>query len=483
MTMESRSFVASAALAAGGAAGLWAAGASELWPAAVFAAALTALFGYALAVRGWWAAVAAFAGLAAALASADSRRTALEAAREANRTRPWAVELAVGPSARVSRRADGTAHVSLPGAVGRLGVVADFELPAGAAAPAPGERWACAGWLARAPGKGDGGRLRLWVRGEGAFARRLAAAPAWSPAALAARARADLSRRVGIGLAHDPESARLNRAILLGERALIGRDVRADFVAAGTVHVFAVSGLHVMVVARVLEAVLRALALPRRFAALGTVPLLWTYVLLIGLPPSALRAALMASLYYAAPLFWRRPNAAVAWSLAFLGVHLVSPESLVDTGSALSFAVMLALVVWTRWARAFGPSRVLETLGVAFAAWAGGTPIAAHVFGRVTPGGLVANLAVVKAAEFDVAAGVCGVLTSFVSERLAAHVNNLAALVTRVMVGVSRLVAGLPLANLEVEPWSYGACFAWYAGLAAAMALVRAAVLGRRRTV
>ena len=98
-------------------------------------------------------------------------------------------------------------------------------------------------------------------------------------------------------------------------------------------------------------------------------------------------------------------------------------------------------------------------------AWAAGAPIAANAFGRFTPGGIVANLALLPAAALSVATGVVGALAGFVSETAAAHFNNLAALVTRAMTGVSRAVAGLGWANFEVEEWGFGACAAWYASL------------------
>ena len=63
------------------------------------------------------------------------------------------------------------------------------------------------------------------------------------------------------------------------------------------------------------------------------------------------------------------------------------------------------------------------------------------------------------------ATGVVGALAGFVSETAAAHLNNLAALVTRAMTGVSRAVADLGWANFEVEEWGLGACAAWYASL------------------
>ena len=120
-------------------------------------------------------------------------------------------------------------------------------------------------------------------------------------------------------------------------------------------------------------------------------------------------------------------------------------------------------------------------LCVSFAAWAAGVPVAAAVFGRVTPGGLVANLILVVAAGYSVAAGAAGVLLSYLSETLAAHLNNLSALATDFMVLAATLVAKLPFANFEMEKWGVLECVEWYAALVLSFVLLR--MIGSRRNV
>lgn len=110
---------------------------------------------------------------------------------------------------------------------------------------------------------------------------------------------------------------------------------------------------------------------------------------------------------------------------------------------------------------------------VSFAAWAAGVPIAASMFGRITPGGIVANLVLLPTAALSVAAGVLGALAGFVSETAAAHFNNLTALLTRAMTGMARAVAGFDWANFEVEGWGLGASAAWYAALASALLFLK----------
>lgn len=296
--------------------------------------------------------------------------------------------------------------------------------------------------------------------------------------AVAKRVKDDLSRRVGIGLDNDRETVALSRAILLGERRGLAYRTKRIFVESGTMHIFAISGLHVMSIAKVLTGALGLLLVPLRFAGLMSIPFLWGYVMVIGCAPSAVRAAMMATIMGVAPVFWRRANGLRAWELTFLFVHICNPLLIANVGNALSFAVMLAIVVVGDFARAMPKWR--QTLLVTLAAWAAGVPISAHVFGRVTPGGIVANLVLIATAKATVLTGALGVGASYLSETVAVHVNNLTALGIKAMVLVAEVVSRLPGANFETTSWSVLTCVEWYAALALVAFLTSKAAERRR---
>ena len=140
---------------------------------------------------------------------------------------------------------------------------------------------------------------------------------------------------------------------------------------------------------------------------------------------------------------------------------------------------MLAIVIAGDYGKSM--ARWQQTLFVTVAAWATGVPIAAHIFGRVTPGGIVGNLILIATAKVTVVSGALGVLTSYASETLAAHVNNLSALGIKLMVLVAEGVSRLPGANFETGPWSLLTCIEWYAALALTAFLLK--MISGRRTI
>ncbi len=68
-------------------------------------------------------------------------------------------------------------------------------------------------------------------------------------------------------------------------------------------HVLAISGQHVAVLAAMIYVSLRLFAVPVLFRDPATLGFMWLYILVAGAPPSAIRAGVVATFVLAAPLF------------------------------------------------------------------------------------------------------------------------------------------------------------------------------------
>ena len=363
----------------------------------------------------------------------------------------------------------------------------------GVPAPKDGEWWRCSGWLALRKNSGSRySRRTLWVTKRDVFEKMEDSEP-WSSGSLYRRLSGALSRRVAKGLGWSDELASFGNAMLLGRRDGIPYGKLAVFAAAGTIHVFAISGLHVMLIAGMLSGLLKMFGLSARTGAAFAIPVLWAYVMLIGFPASAVRAAVMTSLYLAAHLFGRRPDSLAAWGMAVIVICGAAPKMILNVGCVLSFAVMLGIVLWLRWSSQFASpadyllrlasvesalgggwrklvalwlyrksSWILGALGISFAAWVAGAPIAARVFERLSLGSMAVNVAIVPLAGMAVGFAVFGVAASFVSLHLAVFFNNLAALSIHIMQWLSEMVVKLPGSCVDTLPWSWCDCAMWY---------------------
>lgn len=415
-------------------------------------------------------------GFALAQRELNARRDAMDAFACIAAAGGTPLEVEIPQSAYIAPGRHGGTYISFSAPYGPLTLAARYETEAGAPAPAPGETWR---FSVRPAGREDVDLTkRIPCRTDSA--RRVSGAAQAGAGGLARRLRADLSRRAGVGLEAMPAEAAMLRAMLLGERSAMDRASRRAFADAGTIHVFAISGLHVVVVAHVFFVLLLCCGFTMRGASVALAPAVWAYAWIAGASPSAMRAAAMATLCCIAPAAWRRPDAIVAWAATFVAFHLFRPAMLFNTGSLLSFSVMLAIAAWLRWAPSFH-SRFADAFAVTVVAWAAGAPIVAAVFGRFAAGGILANIIAMPAASAAIVSGFLGILASFVSDWAAAHFNAAAAAALSLVEGVSRTVAATPLAGGEIMPWSLAACIAWYLALFAVAAAVSAAVRRSRR--
>ena len=330
------------------------------------------------------------------------------------------------------------------------------------------------------PGRSILSRHSFFVSGKESFARRIALDNSFSLKRWLSRARNCLSEKLAIGLDPERREVALMRAMLLGERGRIDKSLRESFVASGTVHLFAISGLHVFIVTHVFALLLQLLCLPGRLRAVVLILAIWLYVFMTGCAPSSLRAGLMATLYCLAGVFGRKGNALTSWAEAFAIIHVVSPERLMNIGSILSFAVMLGLVLWRKVAENFR-SWFASNIAPGFVAWAFGAPIVAIFFAVITPGGILANLLAVPIAVVAVTFSAMGALTGLLSEALAALFNTIAFVATFLMVALAELVGALPWSNFQVQEWSFTDCCVWYGVLSLAfMAIYYASIREER---
>jgi ComEC/Rec2-related protein len=104
-----------------------------------------------------------------------------------------------------------------------------------------------------------------------------------------------------------PEVRSLVVGCLLGDRSGATPAMLRAFNGAGMGHLLAVSGLHLGLIAALLWVVFLPLRLLHAewLARCGLLLAMWTYVLLIGAPPSAVRAAVLLSLFQGAVLLHR----------------------------------------------------------------------------------------------------------------------------------------------------------------------------------
>jgi len=176
----------------------------------------------------------------------------------------------------------------------------------------------------------------------------------------------------------DRPQAGLASAVLLGERSGIARDTNEAFVQTGTVHLLAISGLHIGILAGSLMLILRTGWLPQRPVLIAVMALTVSYALLADARPSVVRATVLIvifclSIYLGRPAL--RFNTLAAAGLVLL---IFQPLELFSVGTQLSFLAVATLIAaapsFRRWQHQDALDRVIEetrTRPIRYLRWGG----------------------------------------------------------------------------------------------------------------
>ncbi len=215
--------------------------------------------------------------------------------------------------------------------------------------------------------------------------------PSW---AWFANTRSLLARSLAIVLP-EPQSS-LAQALLLGIRDNIPTTLLNDFATTGTSHIMAISGLNISIIAGVFLSV-GVWLFGRQRPLYLILPLcaVWGYTLLSGAFPSALRAAIMASLFLMAEGIGRqRGESHILIFTAALMVG-IQPALLENLSFQLSFLGMAGLIFITPWFHNLGirmlgtipkwgntgfPTTVIDTIAVSLGAVIATAPLIAYRF-------------------------------------------------------------------------------------------------------
>ena len=200
-------------------------------------------------------------------------------------------------------------------------------------------------------------------------------------------------------------------ALTFGEENNIPAEWKEKLNLSGTRHLAAVSGMNITIISFLLSGFLLSLGLWRQQeASLILLVFIWSYILMIGAPASALRAGLMVSLFFLVRGFGR--VASGERSLVFAAVILLWENPLIlkfDVGFQLSFLAMAGLIYWL----SFFKERLLKkwpeflkvNLATTLAAQVFTLPVLIYNFGYVSLISPLTNLLLVPLIPFLTMAG------------------------------------------------------------------------------
>lgn len=205
-----------------------------------------------------------------------------------------------------------------------------------------------------------------------------------------------------------PEGAILS-AITLGDKSRLSQSFKDKLARSGLSHITAISGMHIMVLFGIFIFILLWLGFWRWQATTLTVLILAFYILMIGAPPSAIRAGIMGGLLYFGWTLGRLNQSSRTIVFAATGMVFLNPLILTrDIGFQLSFLASLGIIylfpIFEKWLRA-EDSKAKQLIALTFAAQIFCFPILVFNFGQFSILAPISNLLAVPLLPFLLGGG------------------------------------------------------------------------------
>jgi competence protein ComEC len=271
------------------------------------------------------------------------------------------------------------------------------------------------------------------------------------------------------------------KALIVGERQQIPRDLRDAFNRSGVGHLLAISGLHIGIVASVafiffswvlsrFKLVLFNAWVKKGAAILSFFPVL-VYGLLSGMAPSTARAVIMVGVFLMTFLFEREHDLTNTLALAAMVILIVHPPSVFSISFQLSFTAVLSII--------YGLSKVYKTPAflsdgqkkslytgiinrlvsfflVSFFAIIGTLPLVILYFNQASLIGIFANFLIVPIIGFFVVpTGLFSVFLYPVSAEAASWFLYISGAVLSKAINLVNLFSDLPFAAVKTVTPSY----------------------------
>ena len=264
----------------------------------------------------------------------------------------------------------------------------------------------------------------------------------------------------------DPSETGLLLGLLAGDRGGIPDALRSDFQRSGLVHVLAISGFHVVLLAGMLMIFLKATGLPHRVVRILAIVLLFLYIPVTGGSPAVRRAVLMFAVPQVGALFQRTANTLNSLGVALLFIMIPEPSVIWNPGFQLSVAATMGILMggsWSPlkrlpdelrknkwWARL--QSFVVEPTYVTLCATLSTAPFLIHHFKTLSPFAWLGNIVVVPAISMGMQAGLFALLSPV--DFLREHFCYAARFFLRLASLLTRLLSDSSQASVTVGPFA-----------------------------
>lgn len=264
----------------------------------------------------------------------------------------------------------------------------------------------------------------------------------------------------------NPKAASIANALLLGDASDLSPETRESYALTGTMHILAVSGMHVGILFLLLQLLCKPIPI-RWLRLLSGLAGLWVYAFITGLSPSVFRAVLMFSMLGIGKEIGRQSSIYNALAFSALILVISDPSTLFHIGFQLSFLSVLGIVIFTPLIESFIPCknyflRKIRTLfAVSVAAQLSTGILSLYYFHQFPTWFFISNILVVPLAAPIMLSGIGIILCSQIAP-LAGLFAVICGFLIELSSGITQTISHWPFASIGPVYLSATSCILVY---------------------
>ncbi len=270
-------------------------------------------------------------------------------------------------------------------------------------------------------------------------------------------------RKFGLKIADEllpPQESSFAKGLTLGYRGEISKDVTQYFINTGTYHILAVSGLHVGIITAMFFALTSFLRVRLSFRVILTIIALIIYAFVVGLPPSVVRATLMASIILLGMAIERKVDVFNMLGVSAIVIFLFDSKQIFHPGFQLSFSAVASIVYfYPRIYKFFAKnlpflnlgylSKILSLAFVSLSAQILTLPFTIAYFNKISLISIIANIFIVPLVGVAVPLGFAMFLFYPISNFVAQTFANSLWFILSLTISLSKFFAQIPFAYID----------------------------------
>lgn len=134
------------------------------------------------------------------------------------------------------------------------------------------------------------------------------------------------------------------KAIVLGERGELSKELEENYRKVGATHVLSISGLHISIVIIGFIAILHYFSFNYRAKYIITLIVLTFYIGILGNNPAILRSYIMGAIYLLSKIFYEKSDIKKSFCISIIVIIFMNPNVIYDLSFIMSYSALFGII-------------------------------------------------------------------------------------------------------------------------------------------